>query len=103
MGAVALEFKVYEGGSAGCDLSVATLRRSMKTAQNARAVLEALAHSRGDCRESHPEECETADEEEDAVVEGVVAEDEEEDVADEEDEDLALGTLLESVVTAEGT
>ena len=53
---------------------------------------------------SYYEECKTAeDEEEDAVGEGMAAENEEEGAADDEDEDIDLSTLLESVVTAVGT
>jgi len=117
MVAVAVALKVYEGGSAR---DLAALRQSMNTAHNARAVFDALVHSRGDCgfpwqEMGAPEEDTGADdlgsescsgmaaegEEEDAVVEGAAAEDE--DAADEEDEDLALGILLESVVTAVGS
>jgi len=117
MVAVAVALKVYEGGSAR---DLATLRESMNTAQNTRAVFDALVRSRGDCgfpwqEMGAPEEDagvaamgDEADsdmaaggEEEDAIGEGAAAE--EEDAKDEEDEDLALGTLLESVVTAVGT
>ena len=46
MVAGALAFEVYEGGSAR---DLAALRQSMNTAQNARAVFDALVQSRGDC------------------------------------------------------
>ena len=91
----------------------------MNTAQNARAVFDALVQSRGDCgfpwqEMGAPEEDTGADdlgsescsdsavedEEEDAAVDGVAAE--EEDAADEENEDLSLGTHLGSAVTAVG-
>jgi hypothetical protein len=121
MVAVAVALKVFEGGSAR---DIATLRESMNTAQNARAVFDALVLSRGESgfprREmGAPEEVEGAgplssdSNSDEHAVEGEAAEDEEEDAAvddeaaedaaDEEDEDLALGTLLESVVTAVGT
>jgi hypothetical protein len=113
---VAVALKVYEGGSAP---DLAALRQSMNTAQNARAVFDALVQSRGDCgfpwqEMGAPEEDTGADdlgsescsdsavedEEEDAAVDGVAAE--EEDAADEENEDLSLGTHLGSAVTAVG-
>jgi hypothetical protein len=95
----------------------------MNTAQNARAVFDALVLSRGESgfpwREmGAPEEVEGAgvsgsdsDSDENAVEDEDIEYGEEEaavgceaaeDAADEEDEDLAIGTLFDSVVTAVG-
>lgn len=91
MVAVSLAFKSYEEGSAR---DLATPRLSMKTAQNALAVFDALVRSRDDCvdagtdslgSKSNYEEFETA-------------EDEEEGAEDDEDDALDLSTLLESAV-----
>jgi hypothetical protein len=120
MVAVAVALKVFEGGSAR-DLT--TLRESMNTAQNARAVFDALVLSRGESgfpwqEMGAPEEVEGAgvsgsdsDSNENAVEdedreygeeEAAVGCEAAEDAADEEDEDLAIGTLFDSVVTAVG-
>ena len=120
MVAVAVALKVFEGGTAR---DLATLRESMNSAQNARAVFDELVLSRGESgfpwREmGAPEENECggslgsdSDSDDNAFENEAVEDDEEEaavdceaaeDAADEEGEDLALGALFDSVVTAVG-
>jgi len=120
MVAFAVALKVFEGGTAR---DLATLRESMNSAQNARAVFVELVLSRGESgfpwREmGAPEKNECggsfgsdSDSDYNAVENEAVEDDEEEaavdceaaeDAADEEGEDLALGALFDSVVTAVG-